>query len=394
MHTRPLGFGHVYRMLCLAAIAGAPLSLGCQRDAYVDAYFDMLNAEKRVLEDRLYETQYDYEQALAELETLRGGAKGGRKPESRKRASDSARPSTEPAQDEPPEDSGVPKEAPELPKIELPPGVEEGKRQPPAPGVMRQASTVKDASPGVATKPRALNDDELAAAIVSALDQRVESVHLNPRLTGGADFDGQPGDDGICVLVEPRNRSGDFVPEAARISIVMLDPARSGEAARIARWELDAEAARAFLRTDSLDQGLLLRLPWQEALPQGNRAHLFVRYFAADGRKLEADQEIETKSYERIAQSWTPRRDGPQEDSTHREATVSWQQDKTKETPAVAQAVAEQPVSDSIPKGTVAPVSTVSSPVDANKTPPTSGVKAAAPLTPKKPTGRFWKPDR
>ena len=150
---------------------------------------------------------------------------------------------------------------------------------------MRPASAVKGESPVVTAKKRPLSEDELAAAIVSALDQRVESIHLNPRLTGGADFDGQPGDDGICVLVEPRNRSGDFVPEAARVSIVLLDPAKTGEAARIARWDLDADAAREFLQTESLDRGLLLRLPWQAALPERNRAAL-VRPLR-DGRRPE-----------------------------------------------------------------------------------------------------------
>ena len=242
MHSRLLGFRNSHRVW--VAIALATLSLGCRRDAYKDAYFDMLNAEKRVLEDRLFETQYNYEQAVAELEAARGNTKGGKKPAGRTRSDESEGPLTEPQADEP-------REAPELPKIELPPGVEEGRRKKDefrghAAGIDRcgQQSAARSASS------RPLSEDELAAAIVSALDQRVETIHLNPRLTGGADFDAQPGDDGICVLVEPRNRSGDFVPEPARVSVVLLDPTKSDDAARVARWDLDADATRQFLRTD------------------------------------------------------------------------------------------------------------------------------------------------
>ncbi len=377
MQTHPLGLRHTHRTaaarghlaVSLAAMVMIAVSAGCRRDPYVDAYFEMLNAEKRVLEDRLYDTQYNYEKALAELEAARGGAKNGRKPATGKRASESERPLTEPADGESREHSGPPEEVPELPKIELPPGVEEGKRRSSSPGVMRPASAIKGQSPGVTAKQGPLNDEELAAAIVSALDQRVESISLNPRLTGGADFDGQPGDDGICVLVEPRNRSGDFVPEPARVSVVLLDPARTGDDARIARWDLDADASREFLQTESLDRGLLLRLPWQAALPERNRAHLFVRYVTADGRKVEADREIEIESADRIAHNWTPRRTPLPEKSAGREVTVGWQPPASSGSSAVAQAVAELPA-----KPATAPT--------AEKAAPTA------------PSGRFWKPQR
>ena len=55
-------------LLCLAAV-------GCRKDPYMDAYFELLNSEKRVLEDRLYELEYDYQKALKELEEYRDGQK-------------------------------------------------------------------------------------------------------------------------------------------------------------------------------------------------------------------------------------------------------------------------------------------------------------------------------
>lgn len=362
MQARPLGFRNSHRIW--AAIVLATLSLGCRRDAYTDAYFDMLNAEKRVLEDRLYETQYNYEQAVAELEAARGNIKSGKKPASRTRSGESERPLIEPEGDEP-------GETPELPKIELPPGVEEGQRKKTGSAVMRPASAVVAESAALPAMSRPLSEDELAAAIVSALDQRVETIHLNPRRTGGADFDAHSGDDGICVLVEPRNRSGDFVAEPARVSIVLLDPTKSDDAARVARWDLDADATRKFLHTDSADRGLLLRLPWQGTPPERKRLQLFVRYVTADGRKLEADREINIDSADRVAHSWTPRRTPSPEEAAGREVAAGWQQKDDAEKSAVVQAVAEEPVQPKVEPATK-----------------TNGKRPAAP------SGRFWKPDR
>ncbi len=370
MQTRLLGFRHSHRVG--VAITLAALTLGCRRDAYTDAYFDMLNAEKRVLEDRLYETEYNYEQALAELEAARGNAKSGKKPAGRTRSEE---PLTEPQGDEP-------SESPELPKIELPPGVEEGKRRKTSPNVMRPASTVVAQSAALSPHRRPLSENELAAAIVSALDQRVETVHLNPRLTGGADLDGQPGEDGISVLIEPRNRSGDFVPEPAHVSVVLLDPAKSDDAARVARWDLDADATRKLMQTDSPDRGLLLRLPWQDTPPESKRLQLFVRYVTADGRKLETDREIQLDSQDRVAYSWTPRRASSPEAVAGREVTVSWQRKEQAEKPAVVQAVAEEPQAK---------------PVDSEAQSVQPPAKAPAQTDGKRPTttkGRFWKPDR
>jgi hypothetical protein len=373
MQARPFGFRNSHRVW--VAITLATLSLGCRRDAYTDAYFDMLNAEKRVLEDRLYETEYNYEKALKELEAARGKAKDSKKSAGGTRADESEGPLTEPQGD-------PPREAPELPTIELPPGVEEGKRRKTDAAVMRPASAVVAEPTALSARSRPLSEDELAAAIVSALDQRVEMIHLNPRVTGGADFDAQPGDDGICVLVEPRNRSGDFVAEPARVSVVLLDPTKSDEAARVARWDLDAEATRQFLQTDTADRGLLLRLPWQDTPPEPKRLHLFVRYVTADGRKLEADREIDLDSADRVAHRWTPRRSSSPEEAAGREVTVSWQAKDQAEKPAVVQAVAETPK----PKPVEPEAPAVKPPT---KAPAEIGGQQPATIK-----GRFWKPDR
>ncbi len=42
-------------------------------------------------------------------------------------------------------------------------------------------------------------------------------------LSGGADYDGKPGDDGVTVHLRPRDRDGDVVKVPGRIKIQLLD---------------------------------------------------------------------------------------------------------------------------------------------------------------------------
>ena len=117
------------------------------------------------------------------------------------------------------------------------------------------------------------------------------------------------------------------------------------------------------------------------APPESKRLHLFVRYVTADGRKLEADREIQIDSADRVAHSWTPRRTLSPQEAASREVTVSWQPKDQAEKPAVVQAVAEEP------EATV--VSEPESVKPAAKAP--AKIDGKRPATTK---GRFWKPDR
>lgn len=250
----------------------------------MDTYLDMLNAEKRALEDRVYELEYDYEQALKELEEYR----------TRKNREG----------DEHKADASEPIDEPDfLPNIELPPGLDAGSGESDVPSAAAGTRSVL----GVRSVGRDIGQRTDSEPLGAELDERIDYVYINPRLTGGEDFDQRPGDDGLAVMIEPRNKDGLFVPKPATVTIVLLDPAKNGDAARYARWEFDQEVAEEVLHTDSLDRGLLFRIPWSGKPPDSERLHLFVRYHTADGRKLEADRLITIRPPGRVARGWTPR---------------------------------------------------------------------------------------
>jgi hypothetical protein len=133
-----------------------------------------------------------------------------------------------------------------------------------------------------------------SAVVVENVDSsRVAKIALDQRATGGRNLDHRPGDDGVCMLIQPRDAEGRAMTAAAPISVVALDPGLPGEAARYARWDLTAEQAAQFYRRGPQGEGFWLELPWPKAPPLHQRLHLFARYTTSDGRKLEADREID-----------------------------------------------------------------------------------------------------
>ncbi|MEN6449290.1 MAG: hypothetical protein ABFC96_02265 [Thermoguttaceae bacterium] len=126
--------------------------------------------------------------------------------------------------------------------------------------------------------------------------RQVSSIALDPRMTGCiTSADGQR-DEGLLVVVQPRDDRGRPIDAPAEISVVAYDPAvqdRNGHAVLVARWDYTAEETAALLRGDGGQQAIHLAGSWGQAPPKHDQLHVFVRYQTADGRKIETDRRIE-----------------------------------------------------------------------------------------------------
>lgn len=125
------------------------------------------------------------------------------------------------------------------------------------------------------------------------IDRIVMQVTLNRKLTGGHNVDGQPGDEGVMVVIEPLNAAGDLIEVPGQVSIVVLDPAMEGEAARVARWDFTAKEAADHIKRTPLGDGLHFDLRWPHVPPTHRVLNLYVRYTTADGRRLQVEKQIE-----------------------------------------------------------------------------------------------------
>lgn len=309
----------------LMAIVLAGLS-GCSGGPALNAHIETLNNEFRQLEDQYYALEGENQQLSLEVKRLErqieklGGDPdntGGLLPRSPNRQRNTPRPSIDlepptiefPGPDAPsssPPSSIEPAREPARPSL-APPVIQPG----PRPSNLRKPETeLPGPEVELAPEPDVLPTPPKLPETPSApepIDPRVTHVHLNPTLTGGNDFDQQPGDDGLSILLEPRNQNNQYVPQAGAVSIVVIDPAQPNETSRIARWDFDLSATQQKLQNSSAADGIHLELPWPAKPPAHNRLKLFVRYETTDGRKLQTDREIFVALPGEISQRWTPR---------------------------------------------------------------------------------------
>lgn len=214
------------------------------------------------------------------------------------------------------------------------------------------------------------------------VDGRVTHLFLNPILTRGVNLDQNAGDDGLTLVFEPRNQAGEFVPYAGPVSIVVLDPRKTGDAARIARWNFDEKLASQRMNRQRDQRGIHLQLPWPGGAPKTDQVKLFVRFETADGRKVEGQHDVILNPTATASQRWTPRPGERQRGPMPSPSIVNNAPLPTR--PAVDLPTANPP----LPKPAVQSDLTVVTPFNHPTNPPVASAPppvAAAPVAPKKP---------
>lgn len=131
-----------------------------------------------------------------------------------------------------------------------------------------------------------------SAPMGKAFGTEPEQIVLGPQGVLGRDYDGEPGDDGIALLLQPVDGAGQILLKPGKVTVVAIDPAVPGTAARFARWDLQPEEVRSFAVNRPEATGFLLELPWPDGAPQHEGLKVFVRYETESGRRLEAQADV------------------------------------------------------------------------------------------------------
>ncbi len=138
-------------------------------------------------------------------------------------------------------------------------------------------------------------------------DQKVAEIGLHPSLCRGQNMDEQDGDDGLYLVLQPRNQSGETVDQPAAVTIVAIDPKLEEADARIGRWTFSLEEVEAALEPIGAARGYHLSLPWQGRAPEGDSVQVFVRYEMPDGRRLINERLVYVHQPDAASHVWTPR---------------------------------------------------------------------------------------
>ncbi len=123
----------------------------------------------------------------------------------------------------------------------------------------------------------------------SSLRRLPVELTINRRMTGGMDRDRADGDEGVMVFVEPRDDEGRLSRTPGAVSVVVMDPSKTGNEARIARWDFQPHEFEKHFKKSAFGEGLLYELDWPGGTPVSRDLMLFVRYTTPDGAKLTTD---------------------------------------------------------------------------------------------------------
>lgn len=156
------------------------------------------------------------------------------------------------------------------------------------------------------------NSDEpnlatIQPAVEKVTDTRVVELGFHPSLSRAANFDDESDDDGLYLVLQPLNAQGQMVDVAADLSIVVLDPSRDGDLARIGRWDYSAQDVKAKMQPIGSNQGVHLTLPWNGPDPGADRVVVFVRYTFPNGRQVIGEKTFFVSGEAGFRTVWVPR---------------------------------------------------------------------------------------
>ncbi len=108
--------------------------------------------------------------------------------------------------------------------------------------------------------------------------------------TGGRDDDGLPGDEGLQVVMVPKDEDGTAVKVPGRATVLAYEITKEGLKLPIGKWEVSAEQLKKTWKSGFLGGGYTVPLQWDRA-PTTTRIRVVVRFVLPDGREYEADRD-------------------------------------------------------------------------------------------------------
>lgn len=111
------------------------------------------------------------------------------------------------------------------------------------------------------------------------------------RQTGGLDDDGQPGDEALQVLVEPRDGDGHALKAPGTLIVRAVEITPEGLKKPLCSWEVSGDALRRSWRNGLLTTGYSLVLPWK-VWPSHEKVRVIAQLTLSDGRMFEAEKDV------------------------------------------------------------------------------------------------------
>ena len=302
-------------------------------------------SEIRVLEDQLYDADYQNRVLRDKIEQLRGQAleaesREPQEPEPAARPRADSPPSSPPAAEsdademfelpfieegeladpselpgaDPPDSAGSPSSEPDdddsagaglvPPSVPEPPGKEDIELTEVFPGEL-----LPPARDGAGESPP--GQIPLPESVRASTAPSPQAIRIHRGLSGGHQFDEDDQIDGMYLVINAIDKRGATVVLSdfdidAELTVVALDPTLEADVARIGRWDFTAEEVQGLIRDDPTS-GLHLALRWQDVRPASDEVIVHVR-LRADEDEMRCDDKLIVSAAAAMAK-WTPRGD-------------------------------------------------------------------------------------
>lgn len=139
-------------------------------------------------------------------------------------------------------------------------------------------------------------------------DSRVREIDWHPTMCRAQNSDGKPGDDGLYLVLIPRNTAGQFVPSLGALTLVVEETLADGSVARIGRYEFSDVELKDYLEPVGSAPGLHIPIQWTEQRPAGTSVEVYAKLAMPDGSTMVNRRTIPLRKTTALGPStWTPR---------------------------------------------------------------------------------------
>jgi len=125
---------------------------------------------------------------------------------------------------------------------------------------------------------------------LAAQTYTVKQITLG-RGTGGYDDGHGPGDEGLQVVLEPKDGDGHTIKAPGALHVEAQEISSEGLKIPFSSWDVMPEQLRRTWRNGFISTGYFVVLPWKN-WPSSERLRITARFLLSDGRQFEADKDL------------------------------------------------------------------------------------------------------
>ncbi len=128
---------------------------------------------------------------------------------------------------------------------------------------------------------------------VTGFLSQVKDIQLG-RGTGGIDEDKLPGDEGLQVVMIPRDIDGSPIKAAGTLKVTALEISPEGIKTPLSTWDISSLQLRKSWRSGLISTGYFVAVPWQKP-PTTEKLRIVATFMPLEGGVFEAEKDVTVK---------------------------------------------------------------------------------------------------